>query len=969
MINQLHGHANLDVLSDYFDLFALNKLLSENKNDLNIMHMNSRSLPKNFDIITALLNSFHRSPHILAVTESWLNTNNKHLYPLTGYQSYHLTRNIRPHGGVSVFVSDKLHSEQSCTLTFVNENIEINTVKVTFDSQQFTICTVYRPHSKHNNVEQFTDILTSLIQRNTIKNEKVIILGDFNINLLEHSTHLPTNNFLASIQTLNFFPHISRPTRFPDSLQLGDPSLLDHAYTNFNGNFKSGILHYPISDHLPIFLNISLPTRSLVLNKIQFRPQTLTNKQNFTQQLNTVKWNEVLSSEDVNLNCNSFIKKLNEIYNKCFPMKTKFVSDKRLKNPWITQSVINSIKTKNNLYKDFKIGAVSELYYKTYRNTLNQSIKQAKQSYYISLFSNFRNDTRKLWNEINKLKNVHKKIDINNILYNNKSLKCPIEIAEAFNEFYTNVASNLDEGLPPSAHNPLNFLHGNYRHSMFVPPASPSDVSLIISKLKNKKGNIHEIPVSLIKFNRDILSPPLSFLINQSINTGKFPQVLKHATVIPIYKKGPQNEIGNYRPISILNVISKIFESFMKINLVQYLDSKFIINQNQFGFRQGLSTFDMLNSFTQDIYNSLDKQNSLLSIFVDFTKAFDTVRHDILVNKLSHYGIRGTVNNWFLDYLSNRTQSIKISDNISTTRNINYGVPQGSVLGPILFLIYINDLPQIFNNIKVKLFADDATLYLFGRDLTNVFQKANQDLYIFYNWCLSNRLSVNLNKTFFMLFTNKDINILPPLMFHNIAIQQTFQHKLLGVTIDHKLTFKPYISELIIKLSRNISLLYQVKEIMPNSVLKIMYNAHILPYLQYCMPVWCNTYPTHLLSLFRMQKKALRIITNSTFYEHTHPLFKETQILKLFDLNKLQIATHMYKNIDVYRNLNIQVYHNYPVRTRNDLRIPIHNLTIYQHSLAYTGPKIWNSLPDDIKNSLSIHSFKKQYKKHLIALY
>lgn len=230
IINQMHGHTDLNSISTYYDLISYNNLTRGDVNNINIFHMNSRSLTKNFDKITAFLNSLTTPPDIIAITETWLTNTNKHLYQLPGYLSSHLTRNIRPHGGVSVFISNELQSEQIHDLTIIHENLEINTVKITTNSTSYFICAIYRPHSKHINVQEFTNTLCTLLQKDIIKNKKVIIIGDLNINLLEHTTHQPTNNFLASLQTINFIPHISRPTRFPDSTNLGAPSLLDHIF-------------------------------------------------------------------------------------------------------------------------------------------------------------------------------------------------------------------------------------------------------------------------------------------------------------------------------------------------------------------------------------------------------------------------------------------------------------------------------------------------------------------------------------------------------------------------------------------------------------------------------------------------------------------------------------------------------------------------------------------------------------------
>ena len=284
-----------------------------------IFYTNFRSLLKFFYNITAFLNTLTTAPDILAVTETWLSDINKEYFQLSGYHSYHLVRDRRAQGGVSV--DNKNYYELSYIYSMFN---------------------MYRPHSKYEAVEEFTDTVCKLLQKDNIKNNQVIIIGDRNINLLEHTRHNATHNYLAALQIHNFFPHISRRTRFPDSINLSEPSLLDHIYTNFNSDFISGIEHDSISDHLSVFINFKFQTKFYKYHKFNFRSLTQTNKQDFSNKISTIEWDVFLSEDDVNNKFDIFFE-LNEIYNESFPIITKTVSEKRLNTPWINQEVINAI--------------------------------------------------------------------------------------------------------------------------------------------------------------------------------------------------------------------------------------------------------------------------------------------------------------------------------------------------------------------------------------------------------------------------------------------------------------------------------------------------------------------------------------------------------------------------------------------------------------------------------------------------
>lgn len=974
-INDIFSNSNNDEISKYFDISTYNDSFSDSSaSSLSVVHFNIRNLTRNMNELESVISMLKRTPDCICLSETWLDSSSEPYIKLDGYVCYNVLRDS-PHGGVSILVRDFIKSNFEPAFSFVNAELEICTVTISIGDTNYTVSSIYRPRFKHDNIKEFIREIEPILNNKLFKKSKTILMGDFNINLLEHHSHSDTNDFLIFMQNKFYLPVITRATRFPEGMQRATPSLLDHVYINFTPPAVSGILNTNITDHLPVFLLLILPVSSNRNHTIKFRVFKEASRANFTRDLALILWEDFLTSDDLNTNYDAFHIKLYQLYNKHFPIVTKSISHKRALQPWITPHLIRAINNKNAMYISLKRGHISWDEYKVIRNRTYAVLKASKRSYYISVFNNFKNNTRKLWETINNItKNSYSNKSMSDIILNNSILTNAKDKANSFNAFFSDIASNLESKLPKAHINPMQYLQGNYPNSLSVPEITLQDVMNIIKSLKNKKCSTEDFAPFIIKENAYLLVQPIAYLFNQSISTGKFPNKLKSACIIPLHKKGPKTDLNNYRPISLLNIFSKIFEKIMKIHLVSFLDRNSILNENQFGFQAGKSTLDALIKFSTQVYSELDRSNYLLSVFIDFSKAFDMVPHELLIRKLNFYGIRGLIKDWFIDYLSGRSQVTKVDGEISSSAQVTRGVPQGSVLGPILFLLFINDLPNISDIFNLILFADDANMYLKGKDPHELIRTANTELFYLYEWCIANRFSINTLKTVFILFGNVAPPNLPPLVIksgHSYdVIQRVDNTKFLGIFYDYRMSFKHHVNHLVQRLSRASALIYQLKELMPSFVLKTLYHAHVGSQLNYCNIIWSGAYVTNLMPLIILLKRIIRNITYSDFLAHTAPLFREAKILDIPNLRRLSLAVYSIKYL-IYNDNNLNRNHDYNTRHKGNLRLPEHRSRLYRRSFICESVEVWNELSSspaiDIDSIKTLHTFRRRIKNYLLS--
>ena len=499
----------------------------------------------------------------------------------------------------------------------------------------------------------------------------------------------------------------------------------------------------------------------------------------------------------------------------------------------------------------------------------------------------------------------------------------------------------------------------------------------VIQSLKSKPCGLSCVPVRVLKEIADIIAPVLATLLNRSFISGDFPQCLKVARITPIYKGGDHSDLGNYRPISILPTFAKIFEKIIYAQLYKYVETKNILNQCQYGFQSRVSTTHAIVNHLSYLYGQLEQNNFVMSIFLDFKKAFDCVDHGILLSKLHHYGIRGIAHSWCQSYLSNRKQYTVVGEAQSSLKPVTCGVPQGSNLGPLLFLLFINDLPNCSDIFRFTLFADDSTLTAtFRNNERNITEKINNELSLVNTWLMANKIAVNPDKTKYIAFSYRRKIALNLIRIGNIKIKETSNIKFLGVYLDTKLSFKYHVKYISTKLAKSIGILNKLKYYLPQDVMRTLYLSFVQPYFIYAIQCWYSTYSNNTNCAVVLQKRAIRIITNSDYLAHTSPLFKVQGILKIGDLFKIQVLLYMFKTIKGnYDNklLSLLSYqtdiHDHNTRNANLFRLPNFKKSISRFSLQYRGPALWNVLPSNIRETSSINKFKSQLRDMCLAEY
>ena len=950
---------------------------------LNILSLNIRSLPRHGGELLNLLNVFGTHFHVIVLSEIGARNLSvvQHLIP--NYTFYYTIPESNNFGGVGMFLSDELLDISIIdeytimkTCRCIRCDFESLFVTFTYNNATYTVGGIYR--HPNGNVHHFvTDLEHSILKLN--KNNHCILAGDTNINILnyEGATEL---EYLTTLLSHKFLPQITLPSRITNH----SATCIDHIFVRMSGSDHkyakclSGLLYADISDHLPCFLSIDTG----VMSKLT-RPMTRIfgekNCKYFVEQMSNFDWDTIYRHD-----CNwydKFVLEIKVIYEKSFPLVR--LSRKRSHDkPWITSGLKTSISHNHRLYRKSlhsRSCSISAAY-KRYNKLLKRCIEKSRQAYYNTLFNDSKNSAFNLWKSLGNVLNPGKKRTFNVIpkLCNNGMIVNDKQmISDVLNEHFCSIGTRLQNQIPHNNDMYKNYLPPPLLNSFYFRPMHHEEVETEISRLNPRKSSgADNIGGKILQLCPHIFAYNLTKIYNRAIEMGDYPQGMKLARVIALYKKGDKHLCDNYRPISLLSCFNKIFEKLICRQLLNFINKYDILYDLQFGFRKKFSTTLALIETVDSIRRLIDQGNYVLGIFVDLTKAFDTVDHEILLYKLDNYGIRGHANIFFKSYLSGRKQFTSANGVDSKLSEINCGVPQGSVLGPILFLLYINDLYRALANATTRLFADDTGVFVSNTNFDELVTCAKTNLSALHLWCQYNKLTMNSSKTCFIIFhaKNKNNHIeIKELEVPNIKINRVKSTKYLGVIFDEKLNWHEHVQSVCKSLLKYFGIFSHIKSIASRAIARQLYFSFIYSRISYGIEVYGNCSFNHLSKLQIIQNKLLKLVLRMDFRTPTNTLHKNLHILKVNDIQKMKILCFvnncLNENCPTYFTNYFSVRHTvYPLRMES-LTVPRVRTALGSCSISVLGARLWNGLPEQIKEKRRQKNFNKYVIKYLMVDY
>ena len=917
----------------YYNDQNYKECIARSKGALRILNLNCGGLNAKFDNLKIFLSECNNTSfplHVITLQETHINSiSDVQYFELPGYTLVYDLARINTFGGVAIYVHDSFSFNRLDTVAFtqnstVYESLYLEIYNKDASFHKYIIGSVYRrPSALLDDLKQFIEEFSITLSSIHSVSKKAYINGDYNIDLLQLHTNTHYNTFYENTTAQGFFPKITRPTRSYGSSH----KLIDNVFTNnLCKRHTSGILTHQISDHFMTFSIVEGKIKQ-IKNPVKYVEVQNINPASINNFKNSIATSDLLSQLDLNVNANPNVNYnilssvLEQAKIRHIPKKIqRFNRRKHCIEPWMNKELLTLINKKNDKYRDWKSTnndieyEIKKINFKTFERIVKENIKEAKRDYYFKTFTAHKNDLKKTWRTIDDTlnKKSNKSKFPSKFIVNNRTVTDHKKIADEFNTFFSNIGSTLSESikLDDSTLAFTDYLDNPTEHRFSFSKITEKETLTIINNLKSKNSSGNdEISNRLLKSIKSEISKPLTIIINQSLETRIFPDALKVAKVKPLFKKGDNCCLNNYRPISLLPTISKIFERVMYTQLYSYFNVNNLLSEQQYGFRSQHSTELACVKLVDYILKEMDNIRDIkipASIFLDLSKAFDTLNFDILLRKLQHYGINDVSLNLIKSYLTNRFQYVQYENADSGLLEVKTGIPQGSILGPLFFSILINDLVNCSTKFQFLMYADDTTIYFNLNDFPVINREVeiNSELEKVNTWLKLNKLAINVDKSKCMFFHKR--RAITPLKFsmNSRTIDVVHNFNYLGIMLDANMSWKSHIAMVSNKLSRINGILHRLKYLYPQNILITLYKSLFIPHINYGSLLWGHVGE----SIDKIQKKAIRTITYSNYIAHSEPLLKSLNLLKVKDLFNLKILKFLF---NLYHNKLPPYFNNY----------------------------------------------------------
>lgn len=945
--------ANIDYLQDIdscdipchiIESPELCKPIFSDKFDFKVLTVNIRSILHNFDGWLLTFARLNIEFDVLILTECWLKEDSI-LPQIQGYTAFRTYKYINKAGGVVVYVGniwepdvrEPNFDDANCLHIHLKNHVNLFAI---YRSPSFTDTT------------PFLDSLVANI--NSIRPSTcTIVAGDININTLSvcGSPHLDSSSeYLCLLAELDLIPTINKPTR--------GKSCLDHVHVTSKHHAIGVVCRSDVTDHHMAMTGVSINRQKTGYKK---RLVTKLDYDEIVRELSCTDWTGVLNKTSVDDAVSAFADIISGVTNR----NTSRISVSRSKfvlKPWMTPGLIRCSKHRDYLHAKVRNNPndkILSLIYTRYKNYHNQLIRKLRRQHESMVLEQNKDNPKKLWDSIRTL--THTKRQNHTAIELTKTKKSTIESLNHCNEFFTNVGKCLADKILTISQETQESLAAKVKlkvsplDSFFMLPTDEAEIESIINgmKLDGAPGR-DGISNRFLKINKNNLLVPLTYICNLSLTEGTFPSEWKSATVIPIFKAGNRGEPSNYRPISLLSCFSKILEKLVNKRLVDYLEEKKLISDRQYGFRRGRSTQDAVSLLTGLISDHLDNKRVCIGVFLDLAKAFDTVSIPILIRKLESVGVRGVTLDWFQSYLTNRSQSTKVVDQLSNSMPIEFGVPQGSVLAPTLFTVYINDImDSVSDHSDVICYADDTAIIFNGSSWSDVYGLVECGMSGMAAWLRNNLLTLNLTKTQFICFHKTCASAPPsspeiPVHFCKLNgrasckcqnISRASNLKYLGVVIDERLSFGDHLVATAKRVRKLIYLFRILRQSADLKLLGITYKALCESVVGYCITVWGGAGKDNMMIVERAQRAVLKVMLKRPIKYPSVALYKESGVLTVRGLFLLGVTILVHRAVIASAN-----YTKLIERRLFRLQLPAIKTTFARRFSRFLHPYVYNKV-------------------------